>query len=145
MQWKSNLWYTFWVCVCSLNYPACNALAPYCNMWPVLLYNTFPPFVINDTIAEKKLLNINWAFWFSLQICMNHFSLYEEFSEMWSKIYILVFSKISIILVQILMEIEFCRQIFEKFSNFIFHENPSSGSQVPPCGRTDRHDEANSH
>ena len=23
-----------------------------------------------------------------------------------------------------------------------FHENPSSGSQVVPCGRTDRHDEA---
>ena len=25
-----------------------------------------------------------------------------------------------------------------------FHENPSSGSRVVPCGQTDRHDEANS-
>jgi len=33
---------------------------------------------------------------------------------------------------------------FEKYSNNIFHENPSSGSRVVPCGQTDRHDEANS-
>jgi len=26
-----------------------------------------------------------------------------------------------------------------------FHENPSSGSQVVPCGQTDRCDKANSH
>jgi hypothetical protein len=33
---------------------------------------------------------------------------------------------------------------FEKYSNIKFHENPSSGSRVVPCGRTDGHDEANS-
>jgi len=27
-------------------------------------------------------------------------------------------------------------QILEKFSNIKFHENPSSGSRVAPCGRT---------
>ena len=32
--------------------------------------------------------------------------------------------------------------IFSK--NIKFHENPSSGSRVVPCGRTDRHDDANS-
>jgi len=32
----------------------------------------------------------------------------------------LVFSKISVILVQIVIKLEFCRQIFEKFSNFKF-------------------------
>jgi hypothetical protein len=25
LQWKSNKYYIFWVCVCSLGYPACNA------------------------------------------------------------------------------------------------------------------------
>ena len=30
------------------------------------------------------------------------------------------------------------RQIFGKYSNIKFHENPSSGNQVSPCGRTDR-------
>jgi len=28
-------------------------------------------------------------------------------------------------------------QIFEKYSNVKFNENPSSGSRVVPCGRTD--------
>ena len=28
-------------------------------------------------------------------------------------------------------------QIFEKDSNIKFHENPSSGSRVVPCGQTD--------
>ena len=44
----------------------------------------------------------------------------------------------------ILMKRDFARQFFEKYSNIQFNENPSSGSRVVPCGRTDRHDEANS-
>ena len=36
------------------------------------------------------------------------------------------------------MELDFSREIFEKYSNIKFHENPSSGRQVVPCGRTDR-------
>ena len=35
------------------------------------------------------------------------------------------------------MKLEFSRQIFEKVSNIKFHQNPSSGSRVVPCGRTD--------
>ena len=38
---------------------------------------------------------------------------------------------------RILIELEFSRQIFEKRSNIKFYENPSSGSRVVPCGRTD--------
>jgi len=41
------------------------------------------------------------------------------------------------------MKLEFYRQLFEKYSNIKFHENPSSGSPVVPCGQTDTHDEAN--
>jgi hypothetical protein len=40
------------------------------------------------------------------------------------------------------MKLEYSRQIFEKSSNAKFHENPSSGSRVVPCERTDKHDEA---
>jgi hypothetical protein len=36
------------------------------------------------------------------------------------------------------MTLEFSRQIFEKYSNIKFHENPFNGSRVVPCGRTDR-------
>ena len=42
------------------------------------------------------------------------------------------------------MNLEFSQQIFEKYSDIKFNENASSGSRAVPCGRTDRHDEANS-
>jgi hypothetical protein len=49
---------------------------------------------------------------------------------------------------QILMNLEFSWQIFEKYSNVNFHENPISGSRVVPSGladrQTDRHNEASS-
>jgi hypothetical protein len=45
---------------------------------------------------------------------------------------------------QIVMNLEVSRQIFDKYSHIRFNENLSSGSRVVPCGRTDRHDEANS-
>ena len=37
----------------------------------------------------------------------------------------------------ILIKRELTRQIFEKYSNIKFHENPSSKSRVVPCGQTD--------
>jgi len=36
---------------------------------------------------------------------------------------------------QILMKLEFSRQIFEKYSYIKFHESPSSGSRGVPRGR----------
>jgi hypothetical protein len=41
------------------------------------------------------------------------------------------------------MKLEFSRQIFEKYSNIKFNENPSSGSRAVQFGQTDGHDEAN--
>jgi len=35
------------------------------------------------------------------------------------------------------MKIEIFRHIFEKYTNIKFHENPSSDSQVVPCGQRD--------
>ena len=35
-------------------------------------------------------------------------------------------------------ELEFFRQIFEKYSNIKFHENPFIGSRVVPGGRMDK-------
>jgi len=49
------------------------------------------------------------------------------------------------------MKLEFSQQIFKKYPNIKFHENPSSWSRVVPCEQkemnrwTDRHNEANSH
>ena len=36
-----------------------------------------------------------------------------------------------------LMNFEFSQQIFENISNIKFHQNPSNGSRVVPCGQTD--------
>ena len=46
----------------------------------------------------------------------------------------------------ILVKLEFSGQIFffEKYTNVKFHENPSSGSRVVPCGQTDGPDAADS-
>jgi len=35
------------------------------------------------------------------------------------------------------MKLESSEQIFEKYSNVNFHENPSSGNRVVPCGQMD--------
>jgi len=42
LPWKSNKHYTFLDRAGSLRYPACEAHAPYCHLWPVWLYNIFP-------------------------------------------------------------------------------------------------------
>jgi hypothetical protein len=54
--------YILLVCVCSLRYPACNAHAPNCRLWPVRLYNIFPHCITNVTIFEKETLNIKCVF-----------------------------------------------------------------------------------
>jgi hypothetical protein len=61
-------YYLSWVCVCSLRYPASNAHAPYCLLWPVRLYIILPYYLINGTIFGRTLLNIKCVFWFSLQL-----------------------------------------------------------------------------
>jgi hypothetical protein len=42
------------------------------------------------------------------------------------------------------MKSEFLHIVSKNIQNIKFHENPSSGRRIVPCGRTDRHDEANS-
>ena len=54
LPWKSNKYYIFWMCVCSLTYQAWNAHASFCHMWPVRLYNIFLRFLINGTFFSKK-------------------------------------------------------------------------------------------
>jgi len=38
---------------------------------------------------------------------------------------------------QIVMELEFSRQFFEKYSKIKLHDNPSSVSRVVTCGQTE--------
>jgi len=59
--WKNNKDYIFWVCVCSLRYPACNAHAPYCHLWPVWLYTIFPH-LMKARFSWGSRLNIKCVF-----------------------------------------------------------------------------------
>ena len=58
----------------SLSYPACNAHAPYCYLWPAPLYNNFPHYLIKARISGKKLIEHKMCFDFLFNFCQKHFS-----------------------------------------------------------------------
>ena len=101
------------------------------------LYNNFPYCLINCTIFDNKLLNLECVFWFSLQV------LFETFLIMWInerdtiKMYFGLHVKYSLFLSDF-NENWIVSSDFDKSSNIKFHENPSSGSRVVPCGQTVR-------
>jgi hypothetical protein len=95
--------------------------------------------IINGTIFGKTLLdNVSWFFSTAF---MGNISLSKKNSARYDKKCVLVFMQRPRYC-KILEEREFCGQIFDK-THIKFHENLSNWSLVP-CGRTDRHDEANS-
>jgi hypothetical protein len=50
LPWENNTHYELSAYVCNLSYPARNAHAPYCHLWPVRLYRIFSHYIINGTI-----------------------------------------------------------------------------------------------
>jgi len=70
----------------------CTCVLPHCHMWSARLYSNFPHYLMNGTIFGK-LFNIKCASSFALQICLKHFSFWEEFSETWSPEYIVLHVK----------------------------------------------------
>jgi hypothetical protein len=125
-------------CFCSLRYPASKARAPYCLLYTASFYYIFPHYLINGTIFVKTLLNTKRGFRVSLQLSSETFFILRRTERDMTKKCVLVFMSSTLYSGSILMKVEFSRQIVEKYSNIHFHENPSSGSRVFPCGRTDR-------
>ena len=72
---KSNNCYTLWVCVCSLSYPAWNARAPCCHLWPAPLYHIFLHYLTRWMIfeKEKKVQNTKCVFRLPLQFLCETF------------------------------------------------------------------------
>ena len=84
-----------------------------------------------------KLLNTKCTFWFSPQLFFWNVS---HSKKKWAsdvKRCIRVFMRSTRYSCQILMKLEFYRQIFERQSNNKLHENMSGGSRPVPCGRID--------
>jgi hypothetical protein len=74
LPWKSNKYYVFWVCVCSLIYPACKAIRHIILiLWHVRPYHIFPHYPRKETMFGKTLLNIKCDFLFSLQLLSKTF------------------------------------------------------------------------
>jgi hypothetical protein len=62
------------VCICSLRYPACNALVPYCHLWPAPLHSIFPHYLINGTIlGGEKVTELKMCFDILYNFCLKHF------------------------------------------------------------------------
>jgi hypothetical protein len=92
----------------------------------VRLNHIFPQYLTNGTIFGKTLLKMKCVFRFPLQLLSKTYVIVRR-NVHWSS------CKVPVILVRF----EFSRQIFEKYSNIKFHENPSSWSRAVPRGRTD--------
>jgi hypothetical protein len=138
LWWKSNKYYILWVCVCSLNYPACNAHAPYYiairDAGGGGLYQKFPHYLINGTIFGKMLLNTKCVFWFYLKLLSETFLILRRIQRdiiinvYWS------WGKAPSILVR--LQWNFLRMFFEKIHKR-YTKKTSSTSQILPCGQTD--------
>jgi len=136
------------VCVCmffSIRYAACNAHAPYCHLWPDLLYNIFPHYLIDGTIFEKKLLNTKCVFWFSLQLLSETFLILRRIERDVIKNVCGSSCKVLFFLVRFSWNLNFLDGFSKnpQISN-LMKIRPVGAVLFPAGGQTDRHNEANS-
>ena len=107
----------------------------YCHLWPAWHYHIFPCHDFREKVSEHKMCTY---FDFLKNFHLKHFSFYEDLSvPMWSIRHSC----------QILTSADFSRQIFGKYTNIKFNENPSKWelSCLTQMDRqTDRHDGINS-
>ena len=110
--------------------------APYCHLWPVRCYKIFPRYLINRTIFEtKKLLNIKYVFWFSVQLLSETFPILTR--TKWDVIKNVYWSscKVPVILVGFYSNWNFVDSFF--FRNIKFHGHTPNGGRDVPSGRSD--------
>jgi len=67
LQWRSSMYYIFWVCVCSLRYQARNAHAPYYGA-PILTLS-----YKCKVFRDKYCGTYRAWFYFLYNFCLKHF------------------------------------------------------------------------
>ena len=86
---------------------------------------------------EKKLLNTKCMLWFSLEVLSETFLIIRRIQR---DIIINAHSSsctVHFTLFRFSWNFNFLDRFSKNFSNINFHENPSSGSRIVPCGQTD--------
>ena len=142
LQWKSNEYYIFWACVCSLRYSARNAHAQVILSsvdWPALLCFSTLSHKMYDFRKKKKVTKYKiCVLIFSKTSIWNVSHSAKNWARCDKKKCILVLMKSTRYSCQIVMKLEFSRHVFEKCSNIKLLETPASGSRVVPRGQSDR-------
>ena len=107
----------------------------YCHLWLLRLYHIFQHYLLN---SKTFSLNIKCVLWLSNTIFFfRNTAPIKKNPVIYYHKCVKVFLSSTRHSCQILMKLEFSRQIFEQSSNAKFHENPSSGNRVVPSGQTD--------
>ena len=119
------------------------------HLWSLWFHHIFRHYLINSTIFEEKVLNTKCVFLFSIQLLSKHFSFYEEFSEILSKMY-KNSCKLLVILVGLSRNLKFLDG-FSKKKSLKYQISSKSVQWKPSCclrtdghRRTDGYDKANS-
>ena len=96
LLYKSNNYYIFWVCVCSLRFSARKAHAPYY----IVIYTLSGSAIRFCTLPHKwhdflegggvEVTQHETSFDFLYNFCVKYFLISEELSEMWSNIYVVL-------------------------------------------------------
>jgi hypothetical protein len=146
LPWKSIKYYTLWVSIALVLQHAKRMyhiiLPPVaCQAAPIIHHH-----LIMALLSEKKLLKIKCLLWLSLHIFFWHISHSKNKSarQIINVHKSLRTCPLFLLIVRFWWILNLSQQIFDKYLNNKFHENPPSGSRLIPCGGTGRHDEANS-
>jgi hypothetical protein len=122
--------------VCSLSRPACNAHASYGHVvCPAIQYFSTLPHKRHN-FRGKKLLNIKYLNWFSVQYVWNVFRSEQNWATYDHK-RTLVFMYSTVILVIFKCNLNLFDRLSKEYTNIKCHKNPSSRSRVVPYGRAD--------
>jgi hypothetical protein len=108
----------------------------YCHLWPSVstIFSTLSH-KLHD-LRETYIVHKICILIFSKTFCNT--SLYKKNSARCYYRCKYVFMYSTCYASQILMKLEFSRQIFEKYSSIKFHKNSSSGNRFVSCGWTDQ-------
>jgi hypothetical protein len=117
----------------------------HCHLWPYPLYLLFQHYLTQKKDFQEKVIEHKMRIFLFSTNFLRNISHSKKNSRN-----ILINAhgsscKVPVILALMLIKLEFSPQIFQNSSYIKFSDSLSSRRQAVPCGRTDGHDEANSH